>query len=976
MKLLDRMLGRGKTAKKESTALPDGIDAETLAIAKELAFDKKMSRMSNGKGRRSKNGGAGNDEEEFPGLNEPLQDVVNRLFERTVEDTVLANRFVNKEGRSISGLTVRKATAMDGLRDFEPVNGDVGTDTHLSSPMNPEGRYHQPTSLPRVTPGFGDVGRRINEAINPKGYAVMNAIPEEILKHFAEFATFIGYPLCEVIAAHPTVSNACAIPAKDAIAPGYKLKFLDSEDIDGDGIPDEEEDEGLQKVTSQLQKEKALLSLHDALREIGRPTDGKTVIADKGALMRELTLSIERLAAYEMLAKDEGNPVQTSNLIPLMTALHSLANEAEETTVKSRDAAYEATRDALVSLGDEKVRTLEATKKEIAKRKAVRAVNAAVQSISIRHENQLNDLAVAVERLAAYDEVSARNHELVAELGAAFTSFAKDQETETERNRAFQALLKAVATLDSDDFDFEEEPVLDGVGKNADAAQQQAVGDPGMMEMPGAQDPNGEGDPNQATAQQMPQGMAAMMGGGGMPGMGGGEDPKAKEEEERKEKAKKRAEESKRRQKMLDQWKQRADDMGINAVCRRLAYNARVFGIGIAVPLVDHARYDQPFDISKIGKGSYHGFTIVEPTWIYPEVEGDDLINPLSKFFFEPMYWALNTTHGNKHFSIERIHRSWMVIVRHKEVPDMLRPMYYYGGIPLCQEIYEAVFCADKLMNEAPKLAMCKRTTVVKGDPIDFIANPEGMVDRLRARTQVQDNFGILYVGRNADVQQLETSLSEFDQIIAKANQRVASIAQMPETKLFKTQLAGMNSAGRYEWDDYAQLLVDIQSNWYTPLLQLHYKLDSMSQNGTPIAIKIEWNKIEIQTEQEQDQVASGRQQRVNNAIQAGYLSADEGRTIMRTHDELFSALSAENPVEQQDPNQQGGGMGGMPPGMGGGMPPGMPGMPDMGGGAGGDGGHGGGVKGGNPPKPGGGAHGGVPVGSPLKEPKAAKERK
>ena len=288
----------------------------------------------------------------------------------------------------------------------------------------------------------------------------------------------------------------------------------------------------------------------------------------------------------------------------------------------------------------------------------------------------------------------------------------------------------------------------------------------------------------------------------------------------------------------------------------------------------------------------------------------------------------------------------------------MLRPMYYYGGIPATQEVYEAVFCADKLMNEAPKLAMCKRTVVVKGSPNDMITNPEGVVERLQARAQVQDNFGIWYVDRNTDVTQLETSLSDFDELIIKANQRIAAIFKMPETKLFKTQLAGMNSAGRYEWDDYAQLLINIQNNWYTPLLMMHFRLDTKSQNDESLQIRIEWNPIDVPTTQEKADSESRAVQTIGSAIQAGMMSPDEGRMILRSIEgSKFSALSVDNPVsEEQEQQQQGGGMPGGG-GDGGGSPDG-----------GGNplaallGGAGAGIGGGN--------------GSPLEEPKQPKEPK
>lgn len=251
----------------------------------------------------------------------------------------------------------------------------------------------------------------------------------------------------------------------------------------------------------------------------------------------------------------------------------------------------------------------------------------------------------------------------------------------------------------------------------------------------------------------------------------------------------------------------------------------------------------------------------------------------------------------------------------------MLRPMYYYGGIPLTQEIYEAVFCADKVMNEVPKLAMTKRTTVVKGDPNDGITNPDGVVGRLTAVAQVQDNFGILYVGRNADVQKLETSLSEFDQLIAKCNQRVAAIAQMPESKLFKSQLGGAFQTGTYEMRDYWALLTRIQNNWYKPLISMHYNLDTKSRTGKVIDLKISFNAIDVPTQEEKGEAETRTVQTINSAIQGGWLSPEEARSIVRGQEEsMFSAISAEMPEELAQKNKQQ---------MGGGMP-GMPGMPGV----------------------------------------------
>lgn len=956
---------RGKESAAPSAA--DEIDAETLRLARELKREREAERSF-----RRKKGSPSSGEGDFPTADE--LGLVNAgkawrgAFARGVGDTVLSNRFVDAKGEGVRGVTVKQASAMDGLRDTEettpPLPGglgvggippippggvkgisereNVGTFRTASSPMNPEGLVN----LPRMRAGIGtsDIARRYNEAMNPAENGYYGGLPERLVAHFAQYTTFIGYPMCSFLSGHPTISNAINTPGEDAVAPGYELQFLDSDDIDANGISDDMEmnDPASAEIIKDLRRVAALKTLESTLAALKPeyPTvgnlDAPTVIA-----LNNLDLELQKLA---------------------------LLGGCDTERVYREARAFSDKYHSLAVLG-EAVRSME------------RFAGGGRTAVDKTRET-LNDLARALERVAVYREYSDRNREVIAPLEDALTTFAARQDDHA-RDVALQALGRAVAAMDTDEFDFtDEEEGVDGVAAPKGVPPE---------DKPEDKPEGGEGRPEGAESQQddIGEGVATPGGGAGglaaamsplLPGMGQEEtDRKSKEEAERQAKdaaeRKRRAALSvKMRQKALDAWKNRADEMGLSAICRGVIRDSRTFGIGIVIPVVDGLDYEKPYDINLIKPGTYRGMALVEPTWIYPEMDKDDLVNPLSRSFFEPTYWAVNTSYRVAGMNIRRIHRSWMVIVRNKEVPDMLKPMYYYGGIPLTQEIAEAVFIADKLMNEAPKLAMTKRTLVVKGSDNDFISNPEGVVERLEARAQVQDNFSTLYVGRQNEVTQLETSLADFDQLIVKANQRIASIAKMPETKLFKTQLAGMNSAGRYEWDDYAQFLMSIQSNFFTPILKMHYRFDSKSQSGKPIEVKIRWNKIDVPSEQEQQQIESGTVQMYASAIQAGMITADEGRTLLRSDkDSSFSTIPAENleleeQWAQQRAQQEGdGGAGGA------GEMPQMPEIPGMGGGDGDAAPKGQGQNNPKPPSPTGN---GVAKGSPLKEPTAPKSVK
>lgn len=921
LKIFSRLVGNKAKLSKEDQELLSGIDAETLAVAKELAYEKRLKTAVNAKWRGKKATTVSSDDllDALRSLKEKKGEIISKVFERTVEDTVLSNKFKDGSGNEVRHLTVKKAVAMDGLRDIDDVsNSNIVVSPNAASPMNPEGKFKFPTT----SSAKHEFSERFNEAMNPRLHGKFDILPEQILEHFARFSTFIGYPLCEMIATHPTVSNACTIPGQDAIAPGYKIKFVDSEDLDENGIPDEVESEQFGNVKRSLERISAIEALKDAVVAIsGKPEDNESDTA-RNSSIEALARVLERLAAYEEYEKDSvGEDAASSvreGMIEPISDIFIKYTEQGSTDLAKR--AISALSLAISDLSQRERMPLLAVRALKRRRDTRAALVEAKHELERRKEeydklNALNRLAVAVERVAAYENYSDRNRESLSNLTEALKRLSS-QDTESNRQDAVNSVHAVIIAMDSDDFDFED-PTMDGIAKppaegkgDGVAENQDTPTNPSEAVMP---DINSQ-DMQMAMAQEQ---MAA--------------EQQKKEEEaaKKKEEVKAAARASKERQKLLDEWKQRADDMGLNKVCEGIARNARVFGIGIAIPIVDGADYEQPFNLDTVKEGSYKGFAVIEPTWIYPEVESNDLINPLSQSFFEPLYWVVTGATQIGDFAIRRIHRSWMIICRNKEVPNMLRPMYYYGGIPLTQEIYEAVYCADKVMNEVPKLALTKRTVVIKGEPNDLVTNPEGVVERLTAFSQVQDNFGKLYVGRNSDVMQMETSLSEFDQLIAKCNQRVAAIAKMPETKLFKTQLAGMNSAGRYEWDDYSQLLIDIQNNWFKPLLSLHYRLDTKSRNGKVVQIKIDFNPIDVPTQAEKAETESRMLQNINSALQAGWLSAAEARTLARSQDgSMFSSIPAEMPDELEQPQNP---MMGMTGGDGGDIPQ----LPQLGGAAG-----------------------------------------
>lgn len=336
----------------------------------------------------------------------------------------------------------------------------------------------------------------------------------------------------------------------------------------------------------------------------------------------------------------------------------------------------------------------------------------------------------------------------------------------------------------------------------------------------------------------------------------------------------------------LAEMKQVSDkDFNIKEICYRANVDKKTFGISLVVPVIDGVDYEKPYNIERVKKGSYKGMTVVEPYWTAPQLDGNAVSNPMNTGFQEPTWWRMpNGT---------LVHKSWCVKRCNSELPDILKPTYYYGGVPLTQKIYERVYAAEKTANEAPLLALTKRLLIVDANIENLVANECEAQKAIKMAQYYRDNFSMWFKNPDDQVQQIDTSLSDFDALVMTQYQLVASIAEMPATKLLKTQPKGFNATGEYEQKDYIQSLQAIQEQDYIPILKMHYELFTKSYYGKVVDLAIVFNPIDTPSEKEVAEVAKIWSDVDSNYISAGVMSAEEVRDVRRSLDDSpYSALA------------------------------------------------------------------------------------
>ena len=320
----------------------------------------------------------------------------------------------------------------------------------------------------------------------------------------------------------------------------------------------------------------------------------------------------------------------------------------------------------------------------------------------------------------------------------------------------------------------------------------------------------------------------------------------------------------------------------------RFGINRSIYGQALAYFVIDGQDPSTPLNIDGIKPGSFKGINVVEPYWAFPDWKTDSM-NPGSLNFYRPDFYTIGG---------QRIHRSRLVVKPFVEVPDVLKPSYYFGGIPLTQMIYERVYAAEKTANEVPELALTKRMLVVDANMADFVANPDVMAAKMNLLAKFRNNNGVFFKDRPDQVSQVDTNLSDLDANVWTQYQLVASVSSLPADRLLCTSPKGFQSTGEYEERTYAQTLKSSYQEFaFREFLEKAHAIVMKSELGVSDPFVLNFNPIDTPTEAEKAQTLLTKASRDAALVNAGIISPEEARgALIADKESGYGDISAEAP--------------------------------------------------------------------------------
>lgn len=319
---------------------------------------------------------------------------------------------------------------------------------------------------------------------------------------------------------------------------------------------------------------------------------------------------------------------------------------------------------------------------------------------------------------------------------------------------------------------------------------------------------------------------------------------------------------------------------------REWVHKGKIFGVRVAILKVkstDPNYYEYPFNLDAVTPGSYQGIVQVDPYWCSPILDMRASTDPDTEHFYEPTWWLIN---GRKY------HRSHLCIYREGDVADILKPSYQYGGIPVPQKIMERVYAAERTANEAPQLAMTKRTTYIGTDMEGVVLGGPEVMERFEQMADYENNYAKNVVDKDDVVSQFDVALADFDSLMMNQFQLVAAEACVPGTKLLGTQPKGFSATGEYDEAMYHEELESIQSDKLTEFVDRHHRLLMISHvvpamrrtdpDFEPITTSVNWLPLDSPTAKEVAEINKLKADTALVLVNAGAIDGYDERDRIR----------------------------------------------------------------------------------------------
>lgn len=263
----------------------------------------------------------------------------------------------------------------------------------------------------------------------------------------------------------------------------------------------------------------------------------------------------------------------------------------------------------------------------------------------------------------------------------------------------------------------------------------------------------------------------------------------------------------------------------------------------------------------------------VEPVWTYPTTYNS--FDPLSPDWYNPREWYVQS---------KIVHESRLLKFIGREVPDLLKPTYSFGGLALTQMAKPYVDNWLKTRQSVNDIISAFSVFVLKTNLLESVQmQGDDLFRRVELFNNLRDNRGVLVVDKDLEeFANVAAPLNGLDSLQAQAQEHMASVSHIPIVKLLGVQPAGLNATSEGELRAFYDYIHSFQEKLFRARLRQVMGLVMLSiWDETDEGIDFEFEPLYALDEVQMATVNKTKADTDASLIDSGIIAPEEARATM-----------------------------------------------------------------------------------------------
>lgn len=297
---------------------------------------------------------------------------------------------------------------------------------------------------------------------------------------------------------------------------------------------------------------------------------------------------------------------------------------------------------------------------------------------------------------------------------------------------------------------------------------------------------------------------------------------------------------------------------------------------------------------AKIGKGAIKALRTVEAVWCYPTQY--NAIDPLKDDWYKPQNWFVMG---------KEVHASRLLTIIGREVSDLLKPSYSFGGLSLSQMARPYVDNWLETRQAVNDIIRAFSVMVLSTNMAEKLStNPAGDDLFLRAEffNKLRDNRGLFMIDKDQEsFENVSAPLSGLDALQAQSQEHMASVSGIPLVKLLGIQPAGLNASSEGEIQSFYDWIHSSQEKLFRSPLETILAMVQLSLFGeVDDQITFEFESLWEMTDKDKAEIENIEAQTDVLLVGEGIISTEESRR--RIANDKHSSYPGLDPEDAPEP--------------------------------------------------------------------------